>query len=74
MLVVSARLLARRRAISSAMFTSASLDTNFSSSIFASSSAIGASKSRKFMAIVCGRYLRRKSAEHSGRGTEGQGG
>ena len=51
MLVVSARLLARRRAISSPMFTSASLETNFSSSIFASSSAIGCSKSRKFIAI-----------------------
>ena len=37
-----------------------SLDTNFSSSIFASSSAIGASKSRKFMAIVCGRKLKAK--------------
>src|SRR5262245_5595474 len=52
MLVVRARLLARRRAISSPMLTSASLDTNFSSSIFASSSAIGCSKSRKFIAIV----------------------
>ena len=51
MLVVSARLLARRRAISSPMLTSASEETKRSSSIFASSSAIGCSNSRKLNAI-----------------------
>ena len=51
MLVVSARLLARSRAISSPMLTSASEDTNRSSSIFASSSAMGCSNSRKLRAM-----------------------
>ena len=48
---VSARLLARRRAISSPMLTSASEETKRNSSIFASSSAIGCSKSRKLNGI-----------------------
>ena len=49
---VSVRLLARRREISSPILISASLLTNLSSSILASSSAIGCSKSRKFIAIA----------------------
>src|SRR5215813_8521315 len=51
MLVVSCRLLAWRRLISSWMLTSDSEVTCFSSSIFASSSAMGCSKSRKATAM-----------------------
>jgi hypothetical protein len=71
MLVVSARLFALSRAISSAMLTSASLETNFSSSIFASSSAIGASKSKKFIAIRRV-YAPMRNGEHNGRAPSGQ--
>src|SRR5271165_1056780 len=51
MLVVSARLFSCSRLTSSEMLTLASEPKNLSSSIFASSSAIGCSNSRKFIAM-----------------------
>src|SRR5580704_13397749 len=51
MLLVSALLLDCRRLTSSAILMLASEPRNFSSSIFASSSAIGCSNSRKFSAM-----------------------
>src|SRR3989440_7323094 len=58
MLVVSWRLFACRRPISSWMLTSVSEGMCLSSSIFASSSAIGCSKSRNATAMVEGGYGR----------------
>src|SRR5262245_17927185 len=74
MLVVSCRLLACRREISSWMLTSESELTCFSSSIFASSSAMGCSKSRNATAIYlvkflrdAGGYMKRKRPSIAGR-------
>src|SRR5262245_61731918 len=68
MLVVSARLLALSRAISSPMLISVSEPRNLSSSILASSSAIGCSNSRKFRSMAAPCY--RSVARFASRGPE----
>src|SRR5215475_12774394 len=74
MLVVSCRLLACRRLISSWMLTSESEVTCFSSSIFASSSAMGCSKSRKATAMYGLPASKQAGARGYGRGAQGANG